>query len=338
MRKSKYKPLADYLSASNKNSVSLTFNQIEKILGFKLPPSSRKYRANWSNNKMEALAWGWLPVGYESFDVRMSDEIANFTKVGNKLKSEKSKKSNRKQNSDLKRQIENATDLIFLDVPNNLLKLEVDEYYMVKLTKTNSEIVEHELANDISYPQKAKKICEELIKRNNDFSSETFNIIIHRIAIENSTRSSKNTIDLLTDFALNSENQFLQRVKKGDLTLVDDITDYLFKNNNRRDKSLASKVCRYLNEWLFDKDDFTINDSVVRKVLPYYLAYYKIEKHYWANKNLDKLTYVEFFAIFEKIKEKLPELTRHELDHLLWYSYKNDNIRSTIAASLAKHL
>ena len=87
----------------------------------------------------------------------MSDEIANFRKVGNKLKSEKSKKSNRKQNSDLKRQIENATDLIFLDVPNNLLKLEVDEYYMVKLTKTNSEIVEHELANDISYPQKAKK-------------------------------------------------------------------------------------------------------------------------------------------------------------------------------------
>lgn len=128
---------------------------------------------------------------FTGVDVRMSDEIANFRKVGNKLKSEKSKKSNRNKNSDLKRQIENATDLIFLDVPNNLLKLEVDEYYMVKLTKTNSEIVEHELANDISYPQKAKKICEELIKRNNDFSSKTFNIIIHRIAIENSTGSSK---------------------------------------------------------------------------------------------------------------------------------------------------
>ena len=28
---------------------------------------------------------------------------------------------------------------------------------MVKLTKTNSEIVEHELANDISYPQKLRK-------------------------------------------------------------------------------------------------------------------------------------------------------------------------------------
>ena len=48
---------------------------------------------------------------------------------------------------------------------------------MVKLTKTNSEIVEHELANDISYPQKAKKICEELIKRNNDFSAKHLTLL-----------------------------------------------------------------------------------------------------------------------------------------------------------------
>ena len=45
MSKSKYKPLADYLSISGKDKVKLTFNEIEKILGFKLPDSARKYSA-----------------------------------------------------------------------------------------------------------------------------------------------------------------------------------------------------------------------------------------------------------------------------------------------------
>ena len=81
MRKTKYQPLANYLLASNKNDLMLTFSQIEEILGFDLPASSRKHRANWSNNEVEALSWGWRNAGYESYAVDMTNEIAHFRKV-----------------------------------------------------------------------------------------------------------------------------------------------------------------------------------------------------------------------------------------------------------------
>ena len=45
-RQSKYQPLADYLSKLGGNDVTLSFSQIEEILGFKLSPSARKHRPN----------------------------------------------------------------------------------------------------------------------------------------------------------------------------------------------------------------------------------------------------------------------------------------------------
>ena len=81
MRKTKYQPLADYLLASGKDDLMLTFTQIEEILGFELSPSARKHRANWSNNEIEALSWGWRNAGYESYGVDMNREIAHFRKV-----------------------------------------------------------------------------------------------------------------------------------------------------------------------------------------------------------------------------------------------------------------
>ena len=63
-----------------------------------------------------------------------------------------------------------------------------------------------------------------------------------------------------------------------------------------------------MNEWLYYEDSFTINDSVVRKVLPYYLAYYKIDKSLWYGKNLDDLSYVEFFRLFNALKDLILEM------------------------------
>ena len=77
-----YRPLVEYLINSNKDVVRLTFKEIEDILGFELAPSARTYRQNWSNNEHETLTQGWLPAGYESFDVSMSKQVAHFRKVG----------------------------------------------------------------------------------------------------------------------------------------------------------------------------------------------------------------------------------------------------------------
>lgn len=81
-KKTKYQPLADFLTESNKEDITLTFTDIEKILGFNLSPSARKHRPSWANNSQEALSWGWMPVGYESYAIDMKNEIAHFRKVG----------------------------------------------------------------------------------------------------------------------------------------------------------------------------------------------------------------------------------------------------------------
>ena len=58
----------------------------------------------------------------------------------------------------------------------------------------------------------------------------------------------------------------------------------------------------------------------------------------WYGKNLDDLSYVEFFRLFNALKDLIPEMNRHELDHLMWYTYKGDPIRSSIAEAMVEVL
>ena len=339
IRKTKYQPLADYLITSNKEEVVLTFSKIEEILGFKLSPSARKHRANWSNNEIEALSWGWRNAGYESYGVDMKKEIVRFRKVRTVVALEAPiKKRSFKKAQHVIKKVENAIDEILLDVPDNLVSLEQDEYYMVKLCKENSEIVEAEIIIDPDYRPIGREAFEKRMIKEKDFSSDAYYEVINRIATENSTRTSKITMRILADYLSNPNNKFLERLSEGKPQLVDDLLNYLVKKGERRDKSLVSKICRYLNEWLYQKDDYTINDSVVRKILPYYLAYYKIDKTLWQTIKLDDLSYVEFIGLFDLVNANVSELTRHQLDHLIWYAYKNDSIRSSIASSLSLNI
>ena len=43
----KYEPLAQFLRKQQTHEVRLTFSEIERIVGAKLPPSARKQRAWW---------------------------------------------------------------------------------------------------------------------------------------------------------------------------------------------------------------------------------------------------------------------------------------------------
>lgn len=338
MKRINYKLLTDYLLACDKDELVLTFSEIEDVLESKLPPSSRKHRANWSNNEHEMLAKAWRAAGYRSFKVSLKDETAHFRKVGVEVTSlpKRSVKESKKENKRML--ITNAKDIILSDVPEKLRNLELDEFFLVKLNKYNSNIIEGALKEDPQYNKNIAKNAFDKSIKDNDFSKEAYEEIIRGIASENSTRTPKKSISLLAIYLSDPKNDFLNRLNEGNPKLVDDIVFYLNKNHVRKDKSLASKICRYLNEWMFHKDDYTINDSIVRQVLPYYIVYYYGDEGFieaWLLKE-DDLTYVEFFNIFEKVRSKVPELNRHELDHLLWYSYKNDNVRRAIASSLAE--
>lgn len=80
---SKYWPLYDYLQKQYPNTVTLTFTQIESILGTSLPASARKNRSWWSNRSQGS--WHtptWMNVGYHTSDVDVEKETITFYKPG----------------------------------------------------------------------------------------------------------------------------------------------------------------------------------------------------------------------------------------------------------------
>ena len=76
---SKYTPLKQRLTRSGGAPVQLTFAEIEKILGFPLPRSARRYAAWWSNSggsHVQSLAW--MEAGYRTQDIKLREESVRF--------------------------------------------------------------------------------------------------------------------------------------------------------------------------------------------------------------------------------------------------------------------
>ncbi|MBW8734166.1 MAG: hypothetical protein JF571_07655 [Asticcacaulis sp.] len=79
---SKYDPLGDFLKDEDSAFVRMGFSEIEKVLGFELPPSSRKQRAWWSNNPTNnVMTRAWIDAGYETGNVDMESEMLTFRKA-----------------------------------------------------------------------------------------------------------------------------------------------------------------------------------------------------------------------------------------------------------------
>jgi hypothetical protein len=67
----KYSALANYLREQEGDEVPLTFAQIKRIVGGKLPESHR-YRSWWSNNSFNSvMTKAWLEAGFRSEQVDM---------------------------------------------------------------------------------------------------------------------------------------------------------------------------------------------------------------------------------------------------------------------------
>ena len=78
----KYTPFSDFLRQQEAAEVRLTFEQIEAIIGAKLPPSSKQYRAWWSNNPHNSvLTKVWLDAGFQTENVDMKRRRLVFRKV-----------------------------------------------------------------------------------------------------------------------------------------------------------------------------------------------------------------------------------------------------------------
>ena len=59
----------------------MTFAEIERIVGAKLPPSARKHRPWWSNNASNSvITHAWRNAGYKTAQVDMAGETLVFEK------------------------------------------------------------------------------------------------------------------------------------------------------------------------------------------------------------------------------------------------------------------
>jgi hypothetical protein len=73
---SKYDPLRDYLLQQQHREIELTFNEIELILGSKLPASAD--RPQWWANQIAAgrpQRESWRKAKYDAFLIRGSDKV-----------------------------------------------------------------------------------------------------------------------------------------------------------------------------------------------------------------------------------------------------------------------
>lgn len=79
---SKYDPLAHHLRESGQVAVPMTFGEIERIIGARLPPSAFKHRPWWSNNPSNSvITHAWLNAGYKSTEVDMPGRTLVFRKT-----------------------------------------------------------------------------------------------------------------------------------------------------------------------------------------------------------------------------------------------------------------
>jgi hypothetical protein len=78
----KYEPLGKFLRQQGSQLVAMKFEDIERIVGLKLPESSRQHRAWWSNNpNNNVMTKVWLDAGFETEQVDIEGRRLVFRKV-----------------------------------------------------------------------------------------------------------------------------------------------------------------------------------------------------------------------------------------------------------------
>jgi hypothetical protein len=77
----KYDPLGEFLRAQGQEQVKMTFEEIEEVIGAKLPPKAQHQRAWWSNNPANnVMTKVWLDAGYETEQVDVAARKLVFRK------------------------------------------------------------------------------------------------------------------------------------------------------------------------------------------------------------------------------------------------------------------
>ena len=82
---SKYDRLTSYFRAINREQVTLTYVEIEGVLGDKLPESSRTHREWWANSRVgHSHSRGWLDAQMETGPVALGEHVTFSRRAANR--------------------------------------------------------------------------------------------------------------------------------------------------------------------------------------------------------------------------------------------------------------
>lgn len=72
----KYEPLMMYLDKCGESQVTMSYKEIEAILGDSLPISAHKKKEWWSNNDTtHTQSSAWSDVGYKTTNIKLGESV-----------------------------------------------------------------------------------------------------------------------------------------------------------------------------------------------------------------------------------------------------------------------
>lgn len=228
--------------------------------------------------------------------------------------------------------------------------LDKDNNSFPALTQKNIAFIRAIVNMDSAYNKAFNPKCGGSAKMLNGHFPESENEICEAIALidnENSTHLSVNegrekTAKFISDNLGEIKHKIVTGDKDDIISVVNDIARCV---KGRSNISFASKFCAFTNQHCFKRDDFSIVDSTLCKILPYYEFVYGLNnytEHYRISKKQDIISsweetknkegfYEEYHATIGLIIEKINEtdtaykIGRADFDVLLWYCFKNND-------------
>lgn len=88
-RSSKYDPLREHLADTAEPVITMTFADVERVLGVELPPSAFRHAAWWANEASGSHinARAWLEAGRRTANVDLNTQRVDFVKARGDLRS-----------------------------------------------------------------------------------------------------------------------------------------------------------------------------------------------------------------------------------------------------------
>lgn len=199
---------------------------------------------------------------------------------------------------------------------------------------TNEDLEEYakKVKEDIKYGGEGILIDEALKKYPNNDNKSIVAMKICLIDITNGTNLSRNLGKQGGLYKLSKKivsSDFDERVKNGDLSIVEELAKWTKKEFGKNLFSFITKYCLYHNNHCYDRDDFAIFDSVVSKNLHKYITteeYYKITGKKLKKNSFFKLkdnyNYKLYMNVIDYIIEKnniSVDKPHRKLDWYIWY-------------------